>query len=283
MASRGIDAQIRKVTRAEATKLLEENAVNRKLRGGVVEAYRRDMEQGRWKMTGEPIQISRSGALLNGQHRLTALAGSETLKAQEFLIVSGLDDKAQQSMDQGAKRGVADALKLANGHVKNVTVVAGLCRWMVAHPDPGVPGMVTSLKQKISTAESVEAYDRYSEVLQLAADRAVFMRKHIPASVTALAYTYLQLFRTDPEACNEFFGAMVDLSFSPKGDPRKAALKRLNVMANDPNQAGTSQTQSVVVISILTRAWNYWRKGEEIDTIAGRTTRGQLIEPVQPI
>jgi hypothetical protein len=42
---------------------------------------------------------------------------------------------------------------------------------------------------------------------------------------------------------------MVDMSFSKTGDPRKAALKRLTMMANDPNHAGTSQTQSVVVIS----------------------------------
>jgi hypothetical protein len=283
MASRGIDAQVRKISKREATELLEANAVNRKLRPRVVEAYRRDMEQGRWKMTGEPIQISRSGALLNGQHRLTAFAGSDALRSMEFLFVTGLDDKVQVAMDQGAARGVADALKIANGHVKNVTVVSGLCRWMVAHPEPGVPGMITSLKQKISIAESVEAYDRYPEILQLAADRAVFMRKHIPVSVTALAYVYLQLFRVDPEACNEFFGAMVDMSFSKTGDPRKAALKRLTMMANDPNHAGTSQTQSVVVISVLLRAWNYWRKGEEIDTIAGRNSKGQPIEPVQPI
>lgn len=283
MASRGIDASIKKITKKEATELLESNSVNRKLRGRVVDAYRRDMEEGRWKMTGEPIQISRSGMLLNGQHRLTALATSDKAKSQEFLVVTGLDDKVQMAMDQGAARGVADALKIANGHVKNVTVVSGLCRWMVAHPDPGVPGMVTSLKKKISIAESVEAYDHYSEILQLAADRAVFMRKHIPASVTALAYCYLQFFRVDAEACNEFFGAMIDMSFSAKGDPRKAALKRLQMMASDPNHAGTSQTQSVVVISVLTRAWNYWRKGEEIDTITGRNTKGAIIEPVQPI
>jgi hypothetical protein len=283
MASRGVDAQVRKITKREATEMLEANAVNRKLRPRVVEAYRRDMEQGRWKMTGEPIQISRSGALLNGQHRLTAFTGSDTLRSMEFLFVTGLDDRAQVAMDQGAARGVADALKIANGHVKNVTIVSGLCRWMVAHPDPGVPGMVTNLKQKISIAESVEAYERHGDILQLAADRAAVMRHHLPGSVTAIAYVYLQLFRVDAEACNEFFGAMMDMSFSAKGDPRKAALKRLTVMASNPEHKGPSQTQSVVVISVLTRAWNYWRKGEEIDTITGRNSKGQPIDPVQPI
>lgn len=283
MASRGIDAQIRKITRAEATALLETNSVNRRLRNGNVEAYRRDMEEGRWKMTGEPIQISRSGQLLNGQHRLAALAGSEKAKSVEFLVVTGLDDKVQSAMDQGASRRVADALKISHGHVKNVTVVAGLCRWLVAHPEPGMPGMITSLKKKISTAESVEIYQKHGEVIQLACDRAVFMRKHIPVSVTALAYVYLQLFRVNPEACNEFFGAMLDMSFSKTGDPRKAALKRLTMMASDPNQAGTSQTNSVAVISVLLRAWNYWRKGEEIDTIPARNNKGQPIETVQPI
>jgi hypothetical protein len=108
------------ITPAEAKELLEENRVNRKLRPGVVEAYRRDMEEGRWGDTGEPIQISRTGGLMNGQHRMTALAGS-SCEGVEFLVVRGLDDAAQTMMDQGAQRGVADALKISQGHIKNAS------------------------------------------------------------------------------------------------------------------------------------------------------------------
>lgn len=269
------------VTPAQAKELLEENRVNRKLRPGVVDAYRRDMEAGRWdEGTGEPIQVSRTGGLLNGQHRMTALAGS-SCEGVEFLVVRGLEDGSQAMMDQGAQRGVADALKISQGHVKNVAVVASLARWMVAHPDPGVPNMPSNLKRKVSAAEAVEVYLANPDI-QEAADRAVGMRHSIPASQTAIAYAWLHLHRANPAACNEFFGAMVDMSFGVKNDPRKAALQRLQRITTDAQSRGDKAT-SVAVISVLTRAWNAWRKGEEMSVIIARNKKGQPIDPVSPI
>lgn len=278
---RSITAEIERITPAVAEDLLEANSVNRGLRQQTVEAYRRDMEQGRWIMTGEPIQFSRTGQLLNGQHRMTALAGSTVETGIDFLVVHGLPDLAQQAMDQGAPRGVADALRIAHGHQKNVSIVAAVARWMVAHPDPGVPNMVADLKKKVSSAESVEAF-RLNPDIPYAAERAASMKMAIPGSPSAVAYAYLHINRVDPGACNEFFGAMTDLSFNLTGDPRKAALRRLQSVAMDPGSRGHHST-TVVVISVLTRAWNSWRRGEQVNSIMGRNNKGLPIEPVRPI
>lgn len=281
MANRGIETEVKRITPALAEQMLEANSVNRNLRGGVVEAYRRDMEQGRWKMTGEAIQFSRTGRLINGQHRLTALAGSEQRTGVDFLVVTGLDDHAQIVMDQGAGRGVADALKIAHGDVKNVSVVAALARWMVAHPDPGVPNMLSNLKRKVSAAEAVEMFGSHPDI-QEAADRAVSMKGTIPGSASGLAYSWLHLNRADPEACNEFFGAMIDLSFGVKDDPRKAALRRLQAITSDSESRGDKAT-SVALISVLTRSWNAWRRGEAVGSIMARNSKRQPIDPVRPI
>lgn len=274
-------AEFEVITPAEAKELLANNRVNRKLRPGVVAAYRRDMESGRWdEGTGEPIQISQTGGLMNGQHRMTSLAGS-SCTGVEFLVVRGLEDVSQTMMDQGAQRGVADALKISQGTVKNVAIVASLTRWMVAHPDPGVPGMLTNLKRKVSAAEAVEVYLANPDI-QEAADRAVGLRRAIPASQSAIAYAWLHMHRADPEACNEFFGAIADLSFGVNNDPRKAALRALTDLTTHSESRGDKGT-SVAVISVLTRAWNAWRKGEELATIRGRNSKGQPLDPVQPI
>lgn len=281
-AVRSIDVEVRRITPKEATELLENNSVNRKLRPPLVEAYRRDMEEGRWAMTGETIQISRTGQLLNGQHRLTALAGSKKLarKGMDFLVVTGLDDTTQGLMDQGAKRGIADALRISQGHVKNITVVGGIARWSIAYPELGVGSMLQQLKRKISVAEAVEAYVSQPDIAD-AAERAVFFRGSIPVSVTAMGYAWLHLNRVDPEANHEFWGSMTDLSFGAKDDPRKATLKRLTGMAADPEFRANMQT-SVAVVSVLTRGWNAWRRGEQVPTLWAKN-KGGVIEPVTPI
>lgn len=281
----GVDAAVVRLSPADAQRLLEKNSVNRNLRRGVVDAYRRDMEQGRWGMTGEPLQLSRTDLLLNGQHRMTALAEAD-VDGIDFLVVTGLDDKVQSLMDQGATRGIVDALRMSHGgHIKNITVVSGVSRWLVAHPQPGVGNMIQDLKKKVSSAEAVQAFNDNPDIEE-ACDRAVSLRANgagIPGSATGLGYAYLHISRVDPAACNEFFGAMSDMSFSMKDDPRKAALRRLTQIVQDREGRGADRAAAVMAISVLTRAWNAWRRGEEMPSIMARNNKGLPIDPVQPI
>jgi hypothetical protein len=283
MASRGIDAQHQESHQeVRPSSYWRSNAVNRKLRPRVVDAYRRDME-------ARPLEDDRRadpnlpvrGMLLNGQHRLTALATSDKAKSQEFLVVTGLDDKARwrwtraRTRCRGRPEDRQRPRQERHRRRRPLSLDGGAPRTRRARDDH-------VLKQKISIAESVDAYDTTptSSSSQPTApcscastsrqrDRA---RLLLPPVLAGRRRGMQRVLRRD-----------VDMSFSAKGDPRKAALKRLTMMASDPNHAGTSQTQSVVVISVLTRAWNYWRKGEEVDTIPGRNTKGQIIDPVQPI
>lgn len=64
--------------------------------------YARAMKSGSWKLTGEPIIFSKSGNLLNGQHRLMACinAGSSF----PSVVIFGIDDDAFKFMDIGIAR-----------------------------------------------------------------------------------------------------------------------------------------------------------------------------------
>src|SRR5210317_1084195 len=111
-------ATIRKVSRdgycrlhidpSDAKSLLEKNTNNRKLRETVVDYYANEMINGNWIDNGDPIRIARSGRLLNGQHRLSALVKAGVTLPFHFL--SNLSEESFEQMDNGAKRTLNDNL-----------------------------------------------------------------------------------------------------------------------------------------------------------------------------
>jgi hypothetical protein len=129
-------AQIVTMTSARAGLLLEKcNHHNRPCESTRVDMYMMEMLAGRWMFTGEAIKISRDGQLLDGQHRLRAVANSGV--AIPMLIITGLDPRAQEVMDQGKPRTLSDALKLRGEHDENN--LAAALRSVAHYKRDGVP------------------------------------------------------------------------------------------------------------------------------------------------
>ena len=91
------------VDQAMAKRWLERNVKNRAPRQRAVASYRNDMAAGRWMMAGDPIRFNIDGDLVDGQHRLLALADLPDVTLP-FTVVRGLPREAQSYMDQGIKR-----------------------------------------------------------------------------------------------------------------------------------------------------------------------------------
>lgn len=109
------------VTPSRASDILARcNWGNRPLRPGVVAKYVKIIESGNWRLSPEAIVISDTGRLLNGQHRLSAVAKSNA--SVNFLFIYGPNETTFEVLDRGAGRSIADAL-CAN---KKATEVARL-------------------------------------------------------------------------------------------------------------------------------------------------------------
>lgn len=275
-SKRSLETEWRKIGPDEARTLLEKNAVNRRLRPRVVEAYAEDMRQGLWETTGETIKVSRTGALLDGQHRCTAIIQADM--HVELLVITGLPDKSQQLMDQGAARTANDALALKG--VPNASYTSSIARWVLMGGAPG-PGLEQALKHKASTARIVKVVEEQPDIAH-AASELNRLRTHIPGAPTALGYAWLWMHRADAAACQEFFGGYVDLAFKALNDPRKAALRALQRMDRDEGITSSSKDKGIVTVSILTRAWNAWRRGEEFESLPIKA-RGKIIPPEMPL
>lgn len=111
------------VSSATAAEWLETyKGPNRNISDLQVTKYQTDMENGRWHFDASPIRFSADGRLLDGQHRLTALANTVPAMEIPFLVVDGLEGETQMVMDQNQVRTVGQNLALKG--VKNSAVVA---------------------------------------------------------------------------------------------------------------------------------------------------------------
>lgn len=276
-----IESKVEFWTPAMAKDILAHNQVNRNLRERVHQAYRKDMEDGRWVMTGEPIQISESGALLNGQHRMTALSNCTHTDGIDLLVVRGLPDRAQLLMDQGAPRSIADMLKLEGGDVKNATICAAIARWLTLAPEPDAEFM-GRLKSKVSAAAALDTFRAYPDKIIRAAEVGTSTRKStFTMSTAAVGYCYFHFANIDVAAADRYFWSWSELSFAERGDPRKAAFQRIQRMLTEPD-VHRGPILTMATVSVMTRTWNAWRRGEEVEIVHVKGREG-WIPPVKPI
>lgn len=103
--SNEIEQKVFKVTPAHAEKWLEMNTGNRRIRPSHVRHLARQMEQGRWMLSPEPIVFSPK-RLLDGQHRLSAVLMSGcTIEASVALVQN---EDVFRVLDQGVNRNNSD-------------------------------------------------------------------------------------------------------------------------------------------------------------------------------
>lgn len=85
------------------------NRTNRRLDENHMLSMRRDMESNNWYDDVDLVGFAPSGLLVNGQHRLTALAGA---KVDGIYLKFDFDVEQHPSMDTGKERSYSDLVRL---------------------------------------------------------------------------------------------------------------------------------------------------------------------------
>lgn len=119
-----ITAKVETITPEIAKTMLGENVNNRRISRDNVNLFAREMRNGEWRFNGEAIKFGKDGRLLDGQHRLLAVIAAD--KPLTTLVIRGLEDETQQTMDSGKTRTLGDVLTLRGE--KNSTQLASLAR-----------------------------------------------------------------------------------------------------------------------------------------------------------
>jgi hypothetical protein len=107
-----IESGVAEITPELAKEILEIcNRDNRPLKKDHVKRLTSSLKNNEWMLNGEAIAFSRSGRLLDGQHRLTACINSG--KSFKTLVIKGIEeDDAFGTIDIGKPRTVTDLMNL---------------------------------------------------------------------------------------------------------------------------------------------------------------------------
>ena len=111
MAVRKIETQLQVITPKEATRIIEKSNIdNRKVRLHHVEWFSNLIKNGEWVLTHQGIAFDVNGRLVDGQHRMLAIAksGIDT----PILVTRNLEPEAYNAIDTHSKRNTADIYKI---------------------------------------------------------------------------------------------------------------------------------------------------------------------------
>lgn len=245
---------------AMARRMLKHNTRNRPVSPIAVERYRRDMENGRWIYAGDPIRFDTDGTLLDGQHRLMALAalGDEQGIALPFLVIRGLATESQTVMDQGRKRSAGQQLALA-GIKEYTTVAAGVKIHLVRQT-----GLLFRDQRMAQTEISTAGIEQWVTANSSVVDGLHAMIRDIRANDAPPSVAYasaIAFWEIDPGLCREFFRLL--RAGAGEGHPINSLDKRLQ--GDRRSKVRVSQRE---ILGMFFQTWNLWREGR-------RTTRLQ--------
>lgn len=145
----------------------QNNTINRRIRLSLVDKYARDMTNGKWVTTGDPISFDWENVLLEGQHRLSAVVKSGM--TIEFTIVRGLDPKSRMVHGIGAARRPADILKILGWQTNNSLVAI-------------VRSIMNGHNKRASIPEIVDAYETHHEAAEITLAMFPSIKKRIVIS-----------------------------------------------------------------------------------------------------
>lgn len=239
------------VTPEMAERWLAQNTHNRNVRTNRVLAYARDMEAGDWAENGEAIKFASDGTLLDGQHRLLAITIARV--GVWMHVFTGLPHRAQETMDDGAKRTLADILTL-RGEENSVILAAVTRRALIW--DSGVVRIKTP--NGPTNAECLAFLEKHAE-LRDSAKLGSVLRKPTRITSAVLGFTHWLFSGIDGQDAAWFFehlgsGAGLE-QYHPVWTLRKRFAEEWQAQTRLPED---------IAIAYLIKGWNAFRDGEDI-------------------
>lgn len=248
-----IEARVISVSPELAAEWLARNPRNRNLSTGAVAQFAADMQAGRWTFTGQPIVFDRTGNLQDGQHRLTAQV--KVGATIDWLVVGGIATAAQNYMDIGRPRSVADQLRIGGYALGNHVAAAARLKLLYdGESNPTKPQIrAYAVKHHAALARSGYLGKSVSQV--------------IGGSESAYAVAHFHLAQINPELADEFFDRLRSGADLPATSPLLVARNFIGRGGLTVGR-GHSDTLRVRFIDYLHKAWNLWVAGKRIKSFS---------------
>lgn len=210
------------VTPQRAEEYLAQNGRNRKIVAAHVDAIARDISSGNWMMNAQPICFSRSGRLLNGQHRLSAVLQAK--EAIEVPVMHGLPDEAFATYDIHAKKGPQLGTAFEQFGDRALVAAAAVLLWKHELKPSGIRNA------KPTPAEVMRIIEAHPRLLEM----RTFGRKMVEfGRGSVMAYAAYCIERDNPELGRVFLERFETGADLPRGHLILELRKRMQILRRE--------------------------------------------------
>lgn len=229
--------------------------------------YARSMLKG-WKYTGETIIFSKSGRLLNGQHRL--LACIQASVAFPCLVAFAVEDDAFKFMDSGLARTAGHIFAIEG--ILNYNFAAAVAR--IVYSYQSTTSWNGKTERYLESDELLEFYYRHTGIqdshkygrMLNSPDKANKAKSLMPQRWGG-ALHYICSRKSKSDADNFFAKIATGVGITSNRDVTYKIRNKL--LANAGENPGNKEAD-VYIAAYTVKAWNAWRRGEKREYLRWR-------------
>jgi|GEM_PF-1864188 hypothetical protein len=265
----------KKIGPDEAKAYLALNRENRKVNLKKVEILANEMNAGKWKSsTGETIKISKSGRLLDGQHRLLAVIKAMVTIYLDF--AEGLSESIMPVIDSGLKRSIANVFEFKG--LKQSRSMASIIQ-----SSNKIKSMIefksTSAKSKkvLLPHEALEIVESDLEFWYMVSRQSdnIYRQCDFKTTPSFIGGLYSILIKSHENAAHLFFeqiatGINLD-STSPVYHLRRILTK---------DQSSQSKLESSIKYALFIKAWNFFLENKKIKRLSFDINKEEFTRPI---
>lgn len=247
-----IEFEVRFINPEDALILLASQRRNRNISGSYVRQLAGEMNNDRWRLTGEPIKIDEDNCLVDGQHRLQACVLAN--KGFETVVATGVLADNQDMMDLGKKRTAANALQMHG--MTDANNFAAAARLIMDYKSgrlergKGYSGQTNSAVVQFAM-NNIELENALSQA-------RIFKNSPLLQKSVATAAYYIFM-EKDPGDTNAFMKSLAEGTGLETGNPILALRERLTVNQMQMKRKG-AYIPAHMKLMMLIYVWNLYRR-----------------------
>ena len=251
------------MTPTMAERFLTANTRNRKLDERRVDQLTKMIARGEWQFNGSAIVFDRNGVLVDGQHRLAAIARAGI--ACQTLVVCGVETSSQVTIDSGKPRNAADQLTLLG--CPSATSVAALLKHIFFWDTVLENGEKDVKHQGWNRASTKQLLDLFHQIGQEPLLEAVNAANRVatmlpPIHRGELSHCYMLFDRIDEEDTQDFMFLLATGNGLSENHP--VFQLRQRVQKDATMKKFGSHKAAGLQRALIIKAWNFYRDGVEI-------------------
>ena len=213
--------------------------LNRQISRPFVRKLSKVITQGDWKLTGDPIRFDVNGDLIDGQHRLKAIA--ETGATVEAYVMRNCDVSLYENLDQGRQRHLRDTMRSSGAQQEAATTAIVRLLYQLQAEDPKM-----SLKKQPTMPESRRFWESLggNDVLIPYINRGRTANKETGLRGSVVSTLMMIHDQVDPELSDKFWRGVIDLEgIDGNHDPR-TRLRTFVQMERERRKEGKSSSRN---------------------------------------